>query len=68
MLYYKKAAEKKLSSAHSHIGYLHEMGLGVPKNIDEAFKNYKIASDLGMRRINNWIYIYIFSILSRIIN
>jgi TPR repeat protein len=48
MIYYKKAAEKKCYTAFSHIGYLYEFGIGVQKNGDEAFKNYKLASDAGM--------------------
>lgn len=47
MIYYKKAAEKKCNTAFSHIGYLYEYGLGVQKNNEEAFKNYKLASDAG---------------------
>ena len=45
--YYKLAAEQNSAPAQNNLGNLYFYGNGVEKDVNEAFKYYKISADQG---------------------
>lgn len=43
----QQAAEQKLPRALYTLGYFYEGGIGIPKNVEMAFRYYNMAADQG---------------------
>ena len=45
--WYRKAADKRIARAHMKLGEMYSHGLGVPKDLGEAVRQFGRAADLG---------------------
>ena len=63
LIYFKRAANLNNSIALYYLGFMYDMGYGVPKDYKKAFKYYKQSADLGyVLGINNLGVLYYYGL------